>query len=219
MEKIVPEKPFLIMLYGFPGAGKTYFARQFVEDIKAAHLEGDRIRSELFEKPRFSRQENYALGRIMDYMVGEFLGSGISVVYDINAMRFAQRRALREIAKKHKANSLIVWFQVDADTAFLRANRRDHRKLDDKYAADFEPDQFREIAAHMQQPETTEDFIVVSGKHNYPSQRSGVIKRLADMGHLQPSQVAGKMIKPGLVNLVPNNPRELEHQPRNIILR
>src|ERR1043165_9254854 len=99
MEKIVPEKPVLIMLYGFPGAGKTYFSRQFCTEFQAAHLEIDRIRYQLFDQPSFSKQENYALGRITEYVVGEFLNAGVSVICDMNAMRAGQRRALREVAK------------------------------------------------------------------------------------------------------------------------
>lgn len=205
MEKILPEKPVLILMYGFPGSGKTYFSRQFCEEVQAAHLEEDRIRYELFQKPRFTRQENFALSRIMEYMTGEFLTAGISVVYDMNALRLSQRRALRDIARKQKAEVLIVWFQLDADTAFIRNYKRDRRRLDDRFAAGYDVDQFKEIAAHMQQPETTEDFIVISGKHSYQSQRSSVVKKLADNGVIKPSAAMHKMVKPDLVNLVPSS--------------
>lgn len=211
MEKIVPEKPCLILLYGFPGAGKTYFSRQFCEEVQAAHLEEDRIRFELFEKPRYTKQENYALSRIMEYMTGEFLTAGVSVVYDTNAMRLSQRRALREIARRQKAEVLVVWFQLDADTAFIRNYKRDRRRLDDRFAAGYNADQFKELAAHMQQPEPTEDFVVISGKHTYVSQRSGVIKKLSDMRVVRPSAAMHKMIKPELVNLIPNGQRQ--HHP------
>ena len=221
MEKILPEKPVLVLLYGFPGSGKTYFSRQFCEEVQAAHLEEDRIRFELFERPRFTKQENYALGRIMQYMTGEFLNSGISVVYDMNAMRVSQRRAIRETARKHKAEILIVWFQVDADTAFVRNLKRDRRRLDDRFAAGYDVEQFKELASHMQQPESTEDFIVVSGKHTYPSQRSTVVKKLADMHIIRHSAAMHKMVKPDLVNLVPNGQNHNQHRDpkRNIILQ
>jgi predicted kinase len=208
MEKLLPEKPFLILLYGFPGSGKTYFSRQFCEEVQAAHLEEDRIRAELFDKPSFSKQENFALSRIMEYMTSEFLTAGISVVYDMNALRVSQRRVLREIARKGHTESLIVWFQLDADTAFLRNAKRDRRRLDDRFAAGYNVEQFKEVASHMQQPESTEDFIVVSGKHSYQSQRSAAIKKLADMQIIKPTAAMHKMVKPELVNLVPSAGRE-----------
>ena len=217
MDRIRPEKPVLILLYGFPGSGKTYFSRQFCENVQMAHLEEDRIRAELFQQPRFTKQEDYALSRIMGYMTGEFLTAGISVAYDTNAMRVSQRRALREIARSNKAEVLVVWFQVDADTAFVRNQKRDRRHADDRYAAGYNVDQFKEIAAYMQQPETTEDFIVISGKHTYASQRSGVLKKLADMHIVKQTDARHHMIKPELVNLVPNANRE-QDGPRNIVL-
>jgi predicted kinase len=221
MEKILPSQPFLLLLYGFPGSGKTYFARQFTEAIQAAHLEQDRIRLELFQQPKFSKQENFALNRIMEYMSGEFLNAGISVVYDANVMRIGQRHALRELARKNKATPLLIWFQVDADTAFIRNEKRDRRKFDDRYAVGYDVESFKQVAAYMQHPEPTEDFVVVSGKHVFNGQMSSVIKKLADMHVLKFSSAQNKMVRPELVNLVPTPPNPNAPRPirRNIVLR
>src|SRR5579859_1952781 len=115
MPKIYPAKPFLLMFYGYPGAGKTYLARQFCETVQAAHLQADRIRGELFESPRYDKQENDVVSQLMDYMTEEFLSAGLSVAYDTNAMRAAQRHALREMAHRCHATPLIVWFQMDSE--------------------------------------------------------------------------------------------------------
>lgn len=220
-ERIVPNKPILLMLYGFPGAGKTYFARQFCEAVQAAHLEQDRVRKELFERPTFSKHENAALNRIMEFMTAEFLGAGISVVLDMNAMRTAQRHALRELARNTKATPLVVWFQVDADTAFVRNQKRDRRKADDRYAVGYGVEPFKQLAAYMQHPLPTEDFVVVSGKHHFAGQLSSVAKKLADMRIISASVASHRMIKPELVNLVPHqqDANAQGHTRRNIILR
>lgn len=220
MAKLHPDQPVLILLYGFPGAGKTYFARQFNESFDAAHLEQDRIRYELFEQPKFSKQENSALNHIMSYMASEFLNAGISVIYDMNAMRLSQRRNLREMARHYKASTVVVWFQVDADTAYIRNNKRDRRKHDDRYAVGYDVEAFKQLAAYMQHPEPTEDFVVVSGKHTFAGQMSSVLKKLADMGVVKTAAAASKMIKPELVNLVPS-PMQQSSQGhrRNIVLR
>ncbi len=219
--RIKPVQPVLILLYGFPGAGKTYFARQFCEAIEAAHLEQDRIRYELFQQPRYSKQENNALSRIIEYMANEFLTAGISVVIDMNAMRISQRKLYREMARKHKAATLVVWFQIDADTAFVRNQKRDRRKNDDRYAVGYDVESFKQLAAYMQQPEPTEDFVVISGKHNFSGQLSTTVKKLSDMKVLKSSVAAHKMIKPELVNLVPAPPPPMGSRPsrRNIVLR
>src|SRR4051794_16081549 len=113
MSKLTPSMPLLILLYGFPGAGKTYFARQLCERLQAAHVQGDRIRSELFEQPRYDKEENNVIGQLMDYMTEEFLSAGLSVIYDVNAMRYSQRHTLREMARQHKAQPILIWFQID----------------------------------------------------------------------------------------------------------
>ena len=138
MAKIYPAKPFLLLFYGYPGAGKTYFARQFCENVQAAHLQADRIRGELFDQPRYDKQENDIVAQLMDYMAEEFLSAGLSVAYDMNALRGAQRHALRSWPVARHAQPILIWFQIDPETAFSRNQKRDRRRADDKYAAQWD---------------------------------------------------------------------------------
>ena len=204
MAKLQLVRPTLFLLYGFPGAGKTYFARQLCEELQAAHVQSDRIRNELFEQPRFDKQENRVVTQLMQYMTEEFLNAGVSVVFDVNAMRLSQRRALRDLARKSKADPILVWFQVDPETAYARIDKRDRRKSDDKFAVPLTRKQFDILAAGMQNPTSTEEYIVVSGKHTYQTQRSAVIRKLYQNGLLQADQANAGLAKPGMVNLVPS---------------
>lgn len=218
--KLALTKPTLIMLYGFPGAGKTYFARQLCDDIQAAHVQGERIRFELFEEPRFDKQENEIVAHLTDYMTHEFLTAGISVVYDMNAMRINQRRELRDMARAAKAQSILIWFQLDPESAFIRTQKRDKRKADDRYSSPIDQGMFEAILGAMQNPTPTEDYIVISGKHTYATQRSSVLKRLFDHGLLGSEQTNTKMARPGLVNLVPNPlAGRVDQNRRNISIR
>lgn len=204
MGKLQLVKPTIFLMYGFPGSGKTYFARQLCDELQAAHVSGDRIRSELFEKPRYDKQENRVVTQLMQYMTEEFLSAGVSVVFDVNAMRVAQRRMLRDMARKAKAEPVLIWFQVDADTSYQRNAKRDRRRADDKYAQSLNRQQFDSIASGMQNPTAAEDYIVVSGKHTYQSQRSTVIRKLYETGLLQADQTQVALPKPNLINLVPS---------------
>lgn len=220
MSKLTLQKPTLILLYGFPGAGKTYFARQFCEDVAAAHVQGDRIRYELFEQPRYDRQENEIVNHLMEYMTEEFLSAGISVVYDMNAGRLGQRRALRDMARKVKAQPALIWIQVDEESAFLRVAKRDRRHTDDRFAMPLDRTTFDSLASQMQNPGPAEEFMVISGKHTYQTQRGAVMKKLFDMSLLAPDAATAKLVKPGLVNLVPNPlAGRVDQSRRNIIIR
>lgn len=207
------------MLYGFPGAGKSYFARQFGEHVQAAHVQGDRIRSELFENPLYDKDENKVVTQLMDYMTHEFLQAGLSVVYDMNAMRLSQRHTLRELARKIHAQPLLIWLQIDTDSAYARVSKRDRRRSDDKYSAPIERSTFDDIVTHMQNPGMVEDYLVISGKHSFNTQASAIIKRLRELGLLT-AEANVKVVKPGLVNLVPNpTAGRVDMSRRNIVIR
>ncbi len=220
MSKLQLSQPTLFLLFGFPGAGKTYFARQLCEELQAAHVQGDRMRFELFEEPRYDRQEDEIVNHLMEYMTGEFLQSGISVVFDVNAMRSGQRRQLRELARRYKAQTILVWFQLDIESAFDRVAKRDRRKADDKYNMPLDRTTFESIIEGMQNPTPTEDYMVISGKRTFHTQRSAVIKKLYDMGLLQADQTTMGIAKPNLVNLVPNSSGgRVDPSRRNITIR
>jgi predicted kinase len=218
MAKIYPTKPFLLLFYGYPGAGKTYFSRQFCENVQAAHVQSDRIRSELFDKPRYDKQENEIVAQLMDYMTSEFLSAGLSVAYDLNAMRAKQRKILYEMAYKNHATPILVWFQMDPETAFTRNVKRDRRRADDKYAAQWDRTTYDDIIGHMQNPTNADDYVVVSGKHLFNMQQSAVISKLRSKGILAHDDANTKVVKPGLVNLVPNQGR-FDVTRRNISIR
>lgn len=197
-------RPTLILFYGYPGAGKTFVARQLANELQAAHVQDDRIRGELFEQPRFDRQENEIVGHLMEYMTEEFLKSGVSVIYDTNAMRKGQRRNLRELARKCKAASVLIWLQIDLETAFDRVVKRDKRKLDDRYALQIDRTTFENIVHYMQNPDLTEDYVVLSGKHTFGTQSQMTRKKLLDMGLLTIDTAGSHTVKPELVNRIPN---------------
>lgn len=203
MAKIVLSKPALICLYGYPGSGKSYVARNLANEIQLTQVSADRIRSELFQNPRYDSQENAIVTHLMDYMSEEFLNAGVSMVYDANALRAAQRRKLRELARKHKAAYLLIWLQVDLDTAFARTQDRDRRTMDDKYAEPQTRSTFDRQLAGMQNPEG-EEYLVISGKHTFSTQKNLIINRLYHMGLLGSEDVQHKVAKPELINLVPN---------------
>lgn len=203
MAKIALNKPVLVCPYGFPGAGKSFVARNLAEHVQMAHVSADRIRSELFAKPRYDKQEDAIVAHLMNYMAEEFLGAGLGVVYDANALSGSQRRRLRELAAKHRAAYLLVWLQIDVESAFARTQRRDRRTTDDKFAQPQTRESFNQKLANMQNPKD-EQYLVVSGKHAFITQKSAIVNRLYQMGLISSETVQSNVTKPGLVNLVPN---------------
>jgi len=220
MSKLELSRPTLILLYGFPGAGKTFLARQLSDDLLAANVQADRIRFELFEEPKYDKQEDEIVTHLAEYMLEEFLKAGLSVVFDIHVLTVGQRRKLRNLAQKNKAQSMIVWPQIDIESAFSRAIKRDHRKVDDRYARQYDRTTFESFIGHMQNPQINEDYVVVSGKHNYQTQRAAVVKKFYDLSLIESKTATDRLIKPGLVNLIPNvKAGRVDSTRRNIFIR
>ena len=219
MAKVTPTKPLFIMLYGYPGSGKTHVARELSETLHAAHLHADKIRGELFTKPRFDKEENQIIEHLMLYMTEEFLRAGMSVIFDANVNKLGERRELRNLARRAKATALLIWLQIDAESAFARLNRRDRRKSDDKYATAYDRKSFDAVLASMHNPRE-EDYIVISGKHTYKTQRSAIIKKLYEMGAINIHTTTNNVVKPELVNLIPNpTAGRVDNSRRNILIR
>lgn len=217
MAKIALSKPVFICFYGYPGSGKSYVARNLEEELESARVSADRIRHELFRQPRYDAQENAIVAHLMHYMSEEFLRAGVSVVYDTNAMRIGQRRKLRELARKHHASYLLIWLQTDAENAFIRTQRRDKRTQDDKYSEDQTKASFEHQMAMMQNPQPDEDYLVISGKHNFITQKNAILNRLYQLGLVGAGSVQSHVAKPELVNLVPNpQAGRVDHSRRNI---
>ncbi|MEO5627605.1 MAG: ATP-binding protein [Candidatus Saccharimonadales bacterium] len=217
MGKLKTSPPVLIMLFGYPGAGKTHFASELSKAMEAAHVQGDRIRSELFEQPQYTKQEDDIVAHLMEYMAEEFLNAGVSVIFDTNATRLVQRRTLRDVARKAKAKSFIVWLQTDQDSAMARIAGRDRRRNDDKFARPYTKEAFKLIVGSMQKPQN-EDYVVISGKHTFAMQRNAIVKKLYDLGAISTNTAANSVAKPGLVNLVPTAGR-VDPSRRNVIIR
>jgi hypothetical protein len=67
-----------------------------------------------------------------------------------------------------------------------------------------EPPVFRELLGGMQNPDLTEPYLVLSGKHVFNTQKNAVIRYLAEKRLIDLESTAHQLSKPGLINIVPN---------------
>jgi predicted kinase len=201
MNKPTFTQPVIVYMYGLPGSGKSFVARQLSEVLGLTHISSDRLRFELFEDALYDKTEHLVLTNLMNYMTELFIDAGNSVVYDLSTSRISDRKALRALAKRKGAKELMVWVQIDADTAYARSTNRDKRKADDKYSKNLTKAQFENFMKGMQNPQQ-ENYVVVSGKHVFTSQKNTIVRKLVESGILSIQESQSSIAKPEMVNLV-----------------
>ena len=214
-------QPILVYMYGMPGSGKTFLARQLSGLLGMAHVNSEQIRQSITANPTYEREEQRIVRHLMNFMSERFLDAGIGVIYDVSANRLGERRALREMANRHDAKHLLIWMQIDIDSAWARQEARDRRTFDDKYSEELDQKTFEQIVQIMQNPQD-EKPLVLSGKHLFNSQKNTIIRRLFEMGVLKEDAFEQKIAKPELINLVPrtsSDPSRPEYTRRNVVIR
>lgn len=213
--KMETKKPFILILYGYPGSGKSTFARSFASEIdNTVHLHYERVKAEL----KNTHLDEPTYQRLLEYMVREFVGAGMNVILDVPVTKKSGRQRVNKLAKELNTKVVMVWLQVDMESALDRLKKRDKRKANDKYSRSYTRNEFDTIVNNSQNPDG-EDYVVISGKHTFNTQRAAVFKKLESLKILSQAQTMQKKIKPELVNIIPQLRGKDELRRRDISVR
>jgi predicted kinase len=178
MKSLNLARPQMLLIVGNPGAGKSFFARQFSETFDAPVVSLDRIRFELFANPTYSNDENDLVTRVAGYFIEELLKTKRSFVVDGGCNSRAERTRLTQLARKAAYAAPVVWVQTDIATCRTRALKRNPEKnIDDKFNPRLSEQMFENLTRHFTEP-TREKHVVISGKHTYGTQAKMVLRKL-----------------------------------------
>lgn len=192
MKSLNLARPHILLVVGNPGAGKSFFARQFSETFGAPVVSQNRIRFELFEAPSYSNDENDLVARLMAYQIEELLKTNRTFIIDGGGSARNDRIQLNQQAKKAGYDLGIIWVQTDPATCRLRAQKRNPDKSpDDKFNPGMGEQTYEALTRRFTEP-TRESYVAISGKHTYNTQAKMVLRKLvatreadADAAHRQ----------------------------------
>ena len=137
----VPAEPSgraaLVMLMGLPGVGKSHCARLLADELGAAHVATDHIRSRLFIAASYAEDENAAVFGIAEALLDELLAESHTVVLDATHLIARYRAPAERVAKARSVpiHHVLVTASEDETRARLAARSRD-RAADDHSDAD-----------------------------------------------------------------------------------
>lgn len=163
------KKLTLFTTLGYPGSGKTYFARRLAKQFGIVHINSDKVRAELFKEPKYTQKEKEKLFEEMNRRVEKLLSQSKSVIYDANHIKRAFRKKYQAMAKKYGARYLLLWFQVPINVAIGRTTRR--KPHFDKFVV-------IRMSKATEPPTKSEPHIIIDGEKPYEEQVDKIKKFL-----------------------------------------
>lgn len=219
MKSLSLVKPLILVVVGAPGAGKSFFARQFSDTFNAPLISYDYLRYALFSDAAIpSHDQQNAIQQIANHEIVELLKTKKTFIIDGFGFNRVQRIDLKKIAHKNDYDTLLVWVQTDAATAKYRSIKRSHRKHDDQYNLSLTAEEYEQLSKKFNTPLPNEAQVVISGKHTYATQARVVLKKLVisrESTPLNPSIKNHEGRTPSLQNTTDKTPLSR----RNVIIR
>ena len=128
-----PESPFLVVLSGLPGTGKSHFARQLGGLVPLLVLESDRLRKVLVPRPKYTPGESRQLFSACHLLLEEYLNLGLGVLFDATNLTQAFRQPLYQIAERTSAS--VVMIRLTASREIVRQRLTD--RVAGRHPSDF----------------------------------------------------------------------------------
>lgn len=93
-------RPFLVLISGLPGTGKSHFAQRLSGRLPAVILESDALRKVLFDKPDYGLEESGRLFAAMRTLAEGLLERGMPVIIDATNLTEEHRQHFYAVADR-----------------------------------------------------------------------------------------------------------------------
>jgi predicted kinase len=117
-------RPFLIVVSGLPGTGKSYFCLELTRKLPAVILESDALRKVLFPAPGYSPGESAHLFLVCHDLIERLLRKGISLIFDATNLSELNREYLYSIADRLGVRLVLVLVQAPPELVYERLKTR-----------------------------------------------------------------------------------------------
>lgn len=128
------ERPYLVVLSGLPGTGKSHFANELVKRMPLVVVGSDRSRKALISKPKYTRGEHARVFAACHLLIEDLLSEGYGVIFDATNLTERFRQPLYEMAERTGAGLLIIWFTASREVVRRRLDDRAARRSEDSYS-------------------------------------------------------------------------------------
>jgi predicted kinase len=106
----------MVLVGGFPGSGKTYFAKRLADRINAHHLSSDTVRRSLHAGGKYDIADKLFVYRALAAAAETKLNEAQTrVVIDATFSHREMRELFLEVAKKNSVSLRFIWLYADEE--------------------------------------------------------------------------------------------------------
>lgn len=121
----------IIIVFGLPGSGKSYFALRLAKELKAKYVSSDVIRKQLFVVRKYTWEEKTKVYDVMNKEMKKAIQRGKDIVLDATFYKEDYRNKFKEIAAEFKEKILFIEVWADQKIILKRLIReREHSEAD-----------------------------------------------------------------------------------------
>ena len=180
MKPLSPSLPHIIAMVGAPGSGKTQFAVEFAKIFNSPVVSSRQF--EVFT------DNTKTISDATLSLLEEFLKTKQTVILDGSTDQRTNRMRINRLAREYGYKVLFVWVQTDPTTA-------KHRWIK-AYGGNDES--FERRLKQFSAPNSSESYVVISGRHTLSSQARTVLKQIGASRPEAPRRpIAGNRINIG----------------------
>jgi len=117
-------KPFLIVLSGLPGTGKSYISRKLAERLPCVILSSDTMRRVLFPSPVFNAGENQRLFAALHILIEDLLRKNVAILLDATNLVERHRERLYCIIDRLRVKIIILRVEAPPEVVQERLQAR-----------------------------------------------------------------------------------------------
>ena len=125
----------LVLVFGLPGTGKTFLAKELASELNLIHVNTDITRKKILSRPGYTHKEKEMVYDKLFEFLSEYLNRGENLVVDGTFYKEEYRAKLRAIARE--ANTKPAFIELTAKEEIIEARMLERAKQVCDSDADF----------------------------------------------------------------------------------
>jgi predicted kinase len=114
----------IIVTFGLPGSGKTYFAQHLARQLAFPHISSDEVRTELNKLGQYNPEDRLFIYREMIKRADEVLKKNPVVILDATYTHTEYQRTVLEYAADHSQEIRWILMTASEDITYQRVSKK-----------------------------------------------------------------------------------------------